>query len=109
MKIVKTYIELCFKCKCGGIQWVDSKYLKQGYVVECFCGRKVKVKPIYVKASIKKDGNGVRNDKLTHLQSILRSQGYSSKEIEYMLKSIIMDKTDTTADLIHKALQTLET
>ena len=119
LKPIKTHIELCYKCKCGCIHWVESRLLKHSkYQLECWCGKvliipQTKAKVIYHENTIinSNTNNNFNSNSVKQAFRILRNQGFTLNETNEMMKNIEKDvdiTKESVETIIRKALQTIE-
>ena len=95
-----THIDVCFECECGCIHWLDYKYVKKGYEIECYCGKVLEIPPTnleqYTVNKLIEPNN--------KLKKILLAQGFDKTEINKVLPFV---KQDTEAQMLKEALKLL--
>lgn len=98
-------VDICFRCECGCIHWINKKCLKQGWTVECYCGISSYIKPIQLDVSVSNQNSPRLDTSLSDkVSKVLRSQGYTLKECNQMVGCIEFD-TDNIGELVKQALQ----
>lgn len=105
-KPVEYDIDLCFKCPCGCIHWVNFKRLKKGYDLDCYCGKVLKIEPMrvvpsYLSNQTKANESSQARKKVCR---ILAKQGYDKAERKVMVNGLNFD-IKNIAELVKLALQ----
>jgi hypothetical protein len=112
MKPTDYELQLCYKCKCGRIEWVDSKRLKYPYEVDCWCGETFIIPPTTVRVVLgspkqARSTSQTNPSILQKLKATLKGQGYTSVEVNRMVSGLVIDTKDIGL-LVKKALQNYE-
>ena len=107
---IKLNIDVCFECECGCIHWLEYKYVKQGYEIECYCGKVLRIKPTVINTSIGQNNPIisnpiVKNDNLIRVKKILVAQGFSLSNINFAISQL--SKVNGSKEYLLKEILTL--
>jgi len=107
--IKKTYIDVCFECpSCESIHWLEYKYVKRGYEIECYCGEVLEVKPttidtVFSETIINKPVDSSFSHK-AKVRKVLLAQGFNKESINVVVSKL---HDGNVEDLVKEAISLL--
>ena len=97
-KLKKIHLSASFECTCGCIHWLEYRFIKRGYEIECYCGNVLEVPPTNITTSLD------TSTSTSPIEKILIKQGFDAIAVGKILPQL---KSIKEEDRLREALSLL--